>query len=292
MPKSPALAIALPGARFLRMRSVHPFTLSLAVVLAGGLACGTADEAEEAGPASAPAPLRGIETFRWSTQPIAFALPPDGWRREITNQGGLLGVGFVKEGSVGEVIEIAEYMALARRGRCEKLREMLERFDDLDPAEFARAIQKAKLYASPAINHAEQRVVRQANETLDRAGSAFRAGDRDQARLQLEIAAREADRLHYELDEVVERVLFAPKNLPRYIQVDVGQPESAEFKGKPALRQSYKLQDSDRVFAGRRLYFMRGPHLFVAAFQGLEQNVPLFERILATVEYPPRDCEP
>ena len=271
------------------MRHPGSCVLLLAAALAVSPACGPADSDA---PTPAPVTLRPVEAFRWSAQPIMFALPPDGWRREITNQGGLLGARFVKEGSVGEVIEIAEYTALAERGRCREYQEILERFDTFDAAEFARATQKARLYMSPPINRQEQQVARQVNETLDLARAAFRGGDRVAAQLQLEIAARQAGRLHYDLDEVVDRVLFAPKNFPRYIQVDVGKPEPGEFDGRPAVRQSYTLQDSDQVFAGRRLYFLHGTHLFVAAFQGLDENVPLFEQVLETVTFPPRDCRP
>jgi hypothetical protein len=238
----------------------------------------------------APAELRSAETFDWAGQPITFALPPDGWRREITNQGGLLGAYFVKSGSVGEMIQIAEYTALADRDRCDELQAMLDTFDDMDSQDFSRAVHKARLYASPAFNRQEEQVTAQANETLERARAAFLRSDRDEALRELEVAARQAGRLHYELDDVIARVLYDPQGLPPYIKVDVGEPEPTEFHDKPAVRQSYTLTDSGRSLAGRRLYVVHDNHLFVAGFQGLEENIHLFEQIVATIRFEPRSC--
>ena len=55
--------------------------------------------------------LQPREEFHWSSQPISFCPPPEIWRREGELSGGLKGIRFVKERSVGEAITIAEVLA-------------------------------------------------------------------------------------------------------------------------------------------------------------------------------------
>jgi hypothetical protein len=261
----------------------------IAFLAAGALiGCGSSDEAE--GPPEV-LELRPVETFDWGGQPIAFALPPDGWEREITNQGGLLGASFVKAGSVGEVIQIAQYMPLEKRDRCEELRRLLEDFDDMDISEFRSGMQQARLFADPPLNRQEERAVVQANETLDRAYRAFVSGDRSEAFLQLEIATIQATRIRYLLDDVVDRVLYSAKGHPPDVKVAVGEPTPATFQDRSAVRQSYVLEYGGRHYEGRRLYLMRNNRLFVAGFQGLAETVPLFEEVLATITFPQGACE-
>lgn len=69
---------------------------------------------EEAGPVERP-PLPPAEVFSWGGQPISFSPPPEGWRREKEQSGGLRGARFVLAGSVGERIHVAEHYQLDDR---------------------------------------------------------------------------------------------------------------------------------------------------------------------------------
>ena len=73
---------------------------------------------------SAPEPprLQPRETFDWTGQSISFSMPPTGWRREGETSGGIKGVRFVKERSVGEGIGLGDYYILADRNRGPYLR--------------------------------------------------------------------------------------------------------------------------------------------------------------------------
>jgi len=74
----------------------------LFLVLLAGAGCGSG-----AGQSGAPT-LSPPETFDWIGEPISFSTPPDGWRREGETGGGVKGVRFVKERSVGEAIGLGD----------------------------------------------------------------------------------------------------------------------------------------------------------------------------------------
>src|SRR5262245_48502666 len=111
----------------------------LALVLLAGAACGWGS-----GQSSAAPELLPPETFDWTGEEISFSIPPAGWRREGETSGGVKGVRFVKERSVGEGIGLGDYYILADRNRGSYIEEMLDNFDSYD-AGFAwdRALRKA-----------------------------------------------------------------------------------------------------------------------------------------------------
>jgi len=59
--------------------------------------------------------------------------------------------------------------------------------------------------------------------------------------------------------------------------------------GMPAYRLDFTLNTPDRTLVGREYYFLKKDHLFEAAFLGLPVNMPLFERVVKTITFEPRD---
>jgi len=234
--------------------------------------------------------LRPAEAFDWSGQPISFALPPDGWERQRSQPGGREGVRFIKAGSVGEEVRVEERLSVAARDRCGRLQELMRDLDNMDRKEFSKALQRAKLYANPPINDEEAWFAEEANLILDDARAAFLANDPAGARAAIGQAMAQARRIRYSLDEVVDEVMYSGEGYPPYISVEVGDAVPAELAGEPAVRLDYTLQESRRVYSGREFYVLYNNHLFVVGFQGLEENLPMFERILETVSFPDGAC--
>ena len=56
--------------------------------------------------------------------------------------------------------------------------------------------------------------------------------------------------------------------------------------GVPAFSLDFTLNLPERTLVGREYYFLRNNHLFEAAFLGLPVNLPLFERVVATIALP------
>lgn len=251
-------------------------------------ACGPGDDAPPELPELPPA-----EVFNWGGQPFSVSPPPEGWRREKSQSGGLSGVRFVKSGSVGEEIRLAEHYSLDERDRCERLTTLLRDLDKLDRREFQKAIHRARLYASPPINDDEARMVEAANSWLDRARDAYRRGQPEETRAAIIDALGYATAVRYSLDEVLERVIFSPSSYDSFGTVVAQQPVTGEVAGEAAVSVDFTLDSRDRkiLYHGRQVYVMRNNRLFVMAFLGLPENLPLFEQVVATVSFPQGRCE-
>jgi hypothetical protein len=59
--------------------------------------------------------LAPAETFNFSAQPVVFSPPLKPWEAEGQTSGGLVGVRYVKRGSVGEAIGVADWRDVSRR---------------------------------------------------------------------------------------------------------------------------------------------------------------------------------
>src|SRR5262245_43036592 len=121
--------------RLLPEMPARRLAICLALVLLAGSACSptpSAPPAPPVQPTSGPPQLRPPERFEWSGEPISFSIPPNGWRREGETSGGIKGVRFVKERSVGEAVGVGDYYILADRNRSVYLREILASFDTYD----------------------------------------------------------------------------------------------------------------------------------------------------------------
>ena len=259
------------------------FTVLLCAGVAAG--CGSTES-----PPAVVEELRPAETFDWSGQPIAFALPPLGWERQRSQPGGREGVRFIKAGSVGEEVRVQERLSVADRDRCGRLRELLREFEKMDRRTFEKALQRARLYANPPINDEEEWFAEEANLILDEARTAFRANDPVGVRSSIEQVLKLAGRIRYSLDEVVDEVRFSGEGFPPEVRAEVGESSPAELAGEPAMRLDYALHYNKRDYSGRELYVVNNNHLFVVGYQGLAENLPMFERILATVSFPEGEC--
>jgi hypothetical protein len=239
-----------------------------------------------------PPTLPAVELFNWGGQPISVSPPPDGWERQKEQSGGLRGVRFIKTGSGGEEIRLAEHHSLDKRDRCERLTELLADFDKLDLNGFRLRVQRARPYAEPPISDQEERLARAANASLDQAFNAFYGGDSVAARSAVTQALERAQRIRYSLDDVLDRVMFSADAYDSFGTVLVDTPLRATLGGRPSVSVDFTLDSVEREvpFQGRQVYVLENNRLFVLAFLGLEENLPLFEAILATVSFPPGQC--
>lgn len=232
------------------------------------------------------------EEFIWGSQPISVSPPPETWRRDKAQQGGLEGVRFIKSRSVGEEIRIAEHYALDDRSRCTQLMELMTDLENLSDAEFARRLQRARFYVPKPINADEKRWADYANESLDRARDAHRNDDLGGVRRAITDAFEQGGRIRYSLDEVVDRVMFHESQYDSFGQVVAHLPQEGVIGGEPSVSVDYTLDSTERdiKYYGRQAYVLKNNRLFVFAFHGLPENLPLFDQILETVTFPPSQC--
>jgi hypothetical protein len=95
---------------------------------------------------------------------------------------------------------------------------------------------------------------------------------------------RDRRSMPYSLDDVVQETRFSTDGWPvpaDSFKVAAMQPDTVA--GVPAYRLDFTLGTRDRALAGREYYFLKSNHLFEAAYLGLPVNLPLFERVVATI---------
>jgi hypothetical protein len=61
--------------------------------------------------------------------------------------------------------------------------------------------------------------------------------------------------------------------------------------GEPAVRRDYTFEHRGHTFTGREIFVMHNNRLFVAAFHGLDENLPLFDDMVASIVFPAGECE-
>jgi hypothetical protein len=99
---------------------------------------------------------------------------------------------------------------------------------------------------------------------------------------------REERRWDYSLDDVVEETRFTTEGWPVHPDSFVIAPMVADtVAGLPAYRLEFRLNLPERTLVGREYYVLKKSRLFEAAFLGLPVNLPLFERVVETIEFPP-----
>ena len=271
----------------MRFSSSHvPVLLLAAAGLALAAGCGT----RTAGHDSMPAGLGAPETFRWGDQPIAFATPPDDWRREGYGDGGTRGIRFVKERSVGEAVIVAEVYRLGERDRGRALREILSRLDAYDERDLRHALSLARWRTDEPFAGNEGEVASAVNYAIDRANTGMIHADRGEVRMALMEANDAAGRLKVGLDDVVASVTFQPERRAEPWRYQVTARDRILIGGEPADRVDYTLKTDERVLVCRELHFVHGNRLFVASFQGLKKNLGLFDRLAGSITFPPHEA--
>jgi hypothetical protein len=231
-------------------------------------------------------PLPPAETFDWCGKAVSFPPPPEGWRREGTNDGGWKGVYFVLTGSVGERIGVADHRLIAERDRRGPLRKLLADLEPLDRRDAVRAISIARWRTDDPLSDLEAAIVRDGNVALDRAMTAVLQDDRRSARYELEDAIRHADRMELRLEDVIPRVKFRAEGHTVPGTWTVTAERDTFVAGVPALMVDYTWQSPERLYHGREFYFVSDHHVFMANFHGLEEHLGLFGRIVSAIALP------
>lgn len=237
-------------------------------------------------PSQATETLLPPETFEFAPQAVTFSPPPAPWTAENAGSGGLRGVRYVKRGSVGEAIGVADYYDVSQRFRQAALDRLLAADPNLESFAFEHALRDAWCRSNP-YTELERATCSDIDRELNRASAARRARDYDGVRDALASARGHADRLHFTLGDVIEPAMFKPEaseNARRYALV--GRRDGS-IGGEPAVVVDYTIDLPEGRRFIRKAYVMHNSSLYVADFIGLESSLPLFDRVAASISFPP-----
>jgi hypothetical protein len=232
------------------------------------------------------------EVFTWTGgQPISFSPPSGEWKRSRYQNGGAEGVDFVLSGSKGEMIFVAERFFLGRRDRCAQIRKILEGLDDCTRHSFTSDLHKARLNMSEPLNDYEAQPAEVVNGMLDDAREAYLDGNLEFARADLKRALEEAGNIRYSVKETVGEVLFTAERNSVFPALEVDAPVEGSVAGEPAVIVKFSFNGHGSPMVGRRVYTVKNNRMFEIGFQGLQEHLPLFDGIVASITFPPGSCE-
>ena len=236
---------------------------------------------------TAPTPkLAPAETFNFAAQPVVFSPPPKPWEAEGQTSGGLNGVRYVKRGSVGEAIGVADWIDVSRRLRRAEIAAVLEQNSSRENWGFDRALRKAWPRLDNPYSALESEVARDVTAALHRAQAAQDRNDHATVRAELQTALAASERLHFTFDEVIERALFDPAKTADPGRYRFVGRRDLQIAGAPAVAIDYviALPEGERFI--RKVYTMANDHLFVADFIGLKESLAAFDAVVATLSFP------
>ena len=94
------------------------------------------------------------------------------------------------------------------------------------------------------------------------------------------------------IGEFVDEMRFSTKGWP--LPADsfvVGDIYADSVAGVEAYSLDFTMNTPDTTLVGREYYFLKNGYAFEAAFLGLWENLPLFERVVATISFEPADAK-
>jgi len=251
---------------------VHPWRPLVALILIAGC---SADE-----------PLLPSETFHWVPQPIDFAPPPQEWRREGDNGGGMLGVRFVLTGGGGQCIEIAAHRGIAERDRRDAIAKLIARRDSLGQNEFLREVSLARARTDANLSEREAEAARTINAALDRATSEYLQGRSGYVEAALYEALAAAHAYQPTLDDVRWALRLRPEQMQEPDRWRIGRERDTTLAGYPAFAGDDTLITDERPLLYHEIIWVVNRCAFKATYQGTKDNVKTFQRVVASVRFP------
>ncbi|MEQ1832633.1 MAG: hypothetical protein ABL977_06215 [Candidatus Eisenbacteria bacterium] len=233
-----------------------------------------------------PPKLGPPETFTWVRQPVVCASPPPQWQRDGDNNGGWLGVRFILRGGAGEVISLGANAKIAARSRVEPIERLIAWRDSLSSDEFVRELSLARARPDDALSDAERTIALAINVALDRAASDLSAGHDTFIEGSLQEALAAARSYRPTLAELLPELRLRPEKHPEPERWRIGYERDTTLAGLPAFAGDDTLITPEGPLLYRQVLWVVNGCPFLATYQGLPKNAPVFEAWLATVRFP------
>ena len=231
-------------------------------------------------------PLLPSETFHWVPQSISFAPPPPRWKREGDNGGGMLGVRFVLTGGGGQCITVAAHTGIAERDRRDAISRLIARRDSLGPSEFVHEISLARARTDDPLSDREAQSAMAINAALDKATEAALVGRTGYVQAALYEALSASYAYQLTLDDVRFRLRLRPETMQEPERWIVGRERDTTLAGYPAFAGDDTLITPERPLLYHQVIWAVNRCAFVATYQGTKENLPVFERVVASIRFP------
>ena len=226
------------------------------------------------------------ETFHWVSQPITFSPPSGKWERQGDNGGGMLGVRFILTGGGGQCISVLAHRQLAERDRREALEKLIARRDSLSRREFLRDLSLARARTDDPLSEREAAAATEINAMLDRAMTDYLSDNPTFVANDLAAALRAAQSYEPTREEILPRVRLRPEQMQHPEWWRIGYERDTTFAGLPAFASDDTLITPDRPLLYREIFWVVHGCAFKAVYQGTEENLTTFYRVVDSIQFP------
>jgi hypothetical protein len=233
-----------------------------------------------------PEALGPPETFHWVAQPISFSPPPERWRREGDNGGGMLGVRFVLTGGGGQCLSVLADRQLDERDRSGAIRALLARGQALAKREFLDSLSLARPRTDDPISDREAEAARNTSAAIDRAESDYLSGHPGFVASDLDEALRAASAWVPTLQELLPRMRLRPDRMQEPDRWRIGYEHDTTLAGVPAFASEDTLLTPERPLLYREFFWVVHGSAFKAIYQGTPENLETFARVVASIQFP------
>ena len=197
-----------------------------------------------------------------------------------------MGVRFVLTGGMGQCITVATYSAVGERDRREVLAELIAKRDSMGRTEFLRAVSHARARTDDPLSEREGSNAVAINAALDRAIE-HRLSDNPQfVGADLEAALEAASSYEPTLAEILPRIRLRPERMQEPERWRIGYERDTTIAGYPAFASDDTLITPERPLLYREVFWVVNRCAFKAVYQGTKENVPTFNRLVTSVQFP------
>ena len=263
-----------------------PGLLSLAA-----LTCGLTLASCSSGGQSAAVKLGAPERFDWIAQSVEFQPPPNQWRREGDNGGGLLGVRFILSGGGGQVMSVAAYRQWSEKLPRKEILELLDDLDSLDQRNTLRALGRLRVQVQDPLTDGEVRAADAVNAAVTRAVDDVLQDRTSFVRGDLQAALAAVDGYRPSLEELLPRMRLQPGQLDDagLVRWKLGFAVDTTIAGLPAHLSNDTLITPDReTLLYRQVFWVVDGCAFQSIYQGRPENQHIWEQLVETVRFPER----
>ncbi len=227
------------------------------------------------------------ETFEWIRQPVAFSPPPAQWERQGDGGAGTVGVRFILRGGGGQCISVAAHRQLAQRDRREGIAFLISGLDSLTRDEFLHNLSIVRYRSDEPISDRDAATRRAVDRALDGASDSYLAGSMGFVAADLETAHREASLYEPTLEELLPHIRLRPETMQHPEWWRIGYERDTLVGGLPAFASDDTLitPDGERLLYHEVFWAVKGC-AFKATFQGRQENLDTFHRVVDSIHFP------
>ena len=232
------------------------------------------------------------ETFAWHPQPISFSPPPPIWYREGENQGGMAGVRFVLRGGLGQCITVASYYWVADRDRCPAIQRLIDTWATLSQQDFLHEVSLARARTDDPWSDADATASLALNDALNRATDDYLNDRSGLVRSDLESALAAAQSYEPTLAELLPRIRLRPETMQEPDRWRIAYERDTTLAGRPAFASDDTLITPERPLLYHEVFWVVNRCAFKATYQGTRAHLGLFNRLVASIQFPDSTSAP